>query len=154
MRMGKARSVAGSGGCRQRCAAEDGPRGGGPREEHGLLYSCVPLVALILPVTTLPACDLVEALHELDAHDVLRVLVTELALDAQAYGCAVRDRQRLVVELVGEEGLRMEGIVHVDALAVGARSVVFHWIGAIKHHVASLGPGPKRLQQRAEAHAV
>ena len=48
----------------------------------------------------------------------------------------------------------MEGIVHVDALVVGARSVVFHWIGAIKHHVASLGPGPKRLQQRAEAHAL
>src|SRR2546425_4263112 len=155
MEMGKARSVAVSGGCRQRCAAEkDGPPGGDPRDEQGLLYPCVPLVALVLPVTALPACDLVEALHELDAHHVLRVLVAELALDAQADRRAVRDRQRFVVELVGEEGLRMEGIIHVDALVVGAGSVVFHWIGAIKHHVASLAPGPKRLQQRAEARAL
>src|SRR5438876_12216755 len=129
MRMGKARSVAGSGGCRQRCAAEDGPRGGGPREEHGLLYSCVPLVALILPITALPARDLVEALHELDAHHVLRVLVPELALDAKAYGCAVRDRQWLVVELVGEERLRMKSIVHIDALVIKTGPVVLHGVG-------------------------
>src|SRR5580765_4668493 len=103
----------------------------------------VPLVAVVFPITALPARDLVEALHELDAQHVLRVLVTELALDAQADRRAVRDRQPLVVELIGQDRLRMEGIVHVDALVVRTGSVVLHRVGAMEHDVARLALGPK-----------
>ena len=46
--------------------------------------SGVPLVAAVLPVAALPARDLVETRDQLDTHDVFRVLVAQLALDAQA----------------------------------------------------------------------
>src|SRR5690349_24549293 len=53
----------------------------------------VPLVPLVLPVAAVSAGDVREALDELDAHHVLRVLVAQLALDAKADRRAVPDRQ-------------------------------------------------------------
>ena len=53
-----------------------------------------PLVAAVFPVAALAAADSREALHRLDAHDVLRHLVAELAFDAHAQRRAVLDRQR------------------------------------------------------------
>src|SRR5439155_11210201 len=43
----------------------------------------VPLVALILPIATVAAGDVREAIDELDFHHVLRVLVPQLPLDPQ-----------------------------------------------------------------------
>src|SRR5438105_11967059 len=96
----------------------------------------VPLVSLVLPVAAFAAGDLFEAVDELDAHDVLGMLVSELTLDAKADGRAIGDRQRLVVKLVGEDGLRMIGVVHVDAFVIRTAAVALHRIGAMEYHVA------------------
>src|ERR1700737_3724593 len=96
----------------------------------------VPLVALVFPVTAFTAGDLFEAVDQLDAHDVLGMLVSELALDAKANRRAVGDRQRLVVELVGKYGLRMVGVVHVDAFVIRTAAVALHRIGAMEDHIA------------------
>src|SRR5213078_1817834 len=80
--------------------------------------AAVPLVALVLPVAALAAADAGEALDQLDGADVLRLLVAELALDAAAQGRAIAHRQRLVVELVGEDRLHLVRVVEVDALVV------------------------------------
>ncbi len=42
----------------------------------------VPLISTVFPVTALAAFNLVEAFHQFDARDVLRVLVAELPLHA------------------------------------------------------------------------
>src|SRR5262245_17137426 len=81
----------------------------------GASDSCVPLVTVVLPVAALASCDVREAFDEFDAQQVLRVLVAELALDAQAQRRAVLDRQGLPVQSVGEDRLRVVGILHVDA---------------------------------------
>src|SRR2546430_6595466 len=75
----------------------------------GCLYPCVPLVALVLPITALPACDLVEALHELDAHDVLRVLVTELAR-SEEHTSELQSQSNLVCRLLLEK--KKESHIH------------------------------------------
>src|SRR5215203_7511113 len=78
----------------------------------------VPLITVVFPVAAVAASDGGEALDQLDSHHVLRMLVSELALDAQSNRRAVGDRQVLAVEPVCEDRLRMHCIVHVDALVV------------------------------------
>src|SRR5262245_26045697 len=114
----------------------------------------VPLVSLVLPVATHAARDAREALDELEADDVLGMLVSELALDAQAERRAVLDGQRLVVELVGEKRLRMHRVQHVDAFVVEPGTVVLHRIGAIEHDVSRLRFDTGRFEQRGEPRAL
>jgi hypothetical protein len=78
----------------------------------------VPLVALVFPVAALAATDVGQAGHQLDRADVFGLLVAELALDAAAQRRAVADRQGLVVELVGQDRLRVVGVVELDALVM------------------------------------
>ena len=61
--------------------------------------------------------------HDFEAHQVLGLLVAELALDPQAQRRAVRHRQVLAVHAVGQDGLRVEGVNEVDALVVEAGAV-------------------------------
>src|SRR5215471_20084195 len=89
-----------------------------------LLNSCPPFVAVIFPIATLAAVDLLEVLDELDAHDILRVLVAKLSFHAKTHRGAVRHRQRSVVEIVGEDRLRMKRILEVDAFVVRVRVVL------------------------------
>src|SRR5260370_23804321 len=78
----------------------------------------VPLVAAVFPVAAAAARDVVEALHQLDRHHVLGHLVAELPLDAQAERGALGHRQRLVVHLVGPDGLLAVSVHEVDGLVV------------------------------------
>ena len=86
----------------------------------------------------------------------LAMLVAQLALDAQPDRRAVLDRQRRVVELVGEDRLRMVGVVEVDAFVVRLGAVILHRVGAIEHHVARLRarlrPSPAARESFAPFH--
>src|SRR6266550_8363998 len=110
----------------------------------------VPLVSLVLPVAAFAAGDLFEAVDELDAHDVLGMLVSELTLDAKANGRAIGDRERFVVELVGKDGLWMVGVVHVDALVIRTAAVALHRIGAMEYHVTRRRCRPHGFQHRRQ----
>ena len=88
------------------------------REQNRPSDPRVPLVALVLPVAALAAGDLGELDDEFDRRDVLRVLVAQLPLDAQPQRRAVGHRQRRVVQVVGEDRLRVARVVEVDALVV------------------------------------
>src|SRR5262249_7508835 len=116
----------------------------------------VPLVAQIFPETAAPAADLGEVVDRFDAHHVLRHLVTELPLDAQPQGSAVRDRKRLIVHLVGEDGLRMVRILKADRLVIFVFVVTrFEYIvGAIEHDVARIWLEPCAVEQRGKLHAL
>ena len=50
---------------------------------------------------------------------------------------SVRAKMRLVVQLIGQDGLRVVDVFEVDALVVHAALVV-HRIGAVKHDKARL----------------
>src|SRR5215831_1087566 len=95
-----------------------------------MLNSGPPFVASIFPIPTLAAADLLEVLDELDAHDILRVLVAKLSFHAKTHRGAVRHRQRSVVEIVGEDRLRVKRILKVDAFVVRLRVVLR--VGAVK----------------------
>src|SRR2546429_4382165 len=75
-----------------------------------------PVVALVLPV---PARIFIADEHR---HDVLRVLEAELGGDPEFHGKTIFRRKDLVCEPEGEERLRMECGLHVDAgvVVVGA----------------------------------
>src|SRR5689334_19730854 len=84
----------------------------GKSVEGGILHlnPRIPLVTLVLPVAAGAAADTVQALDDGEKHQVLGLLVAELAFDAQAQRGAVLDRQRFVFERVSEDGLRMGGL--------------------------------------------
>ena len=79
-----------------------------------------PVVAAVFPIAALAETHRRETVDQLDLVDVFRHLVAELALDAHAQRRAVFHRQRLAVEAVGENGLRVARIDQVD------RAVIFH----------------------------
>src|SRR6266436_8151762 len=66
-----------------------------------------------------PAPAIADVFHGVgngDVRDVFHALVTELAGDLHANGSAVIDGQLPAVHAVGEKGLRMPGVGHVNAV--------------------------------------
>src|SRR2546422_56585 len=92
--------------------------------------SRVPFVALVFPIPSFAAGDGLEALDEPDPHDVFSVLVAELSLDPQTDRRAVRHRKGFIVQLVGEDGLGMIGVIKVNAFIIGVS--VFVRVSAVK----------------------
>src|SRR5664279_955265 len=78
--------------------------------------AAIPLVAFVFPVATLAAADAGETVDQLNGANVLGLLVAELAFDPAADRRAIDHRQRMVVEIVGEEGLRMVRLDQADHL--------------------------------------
>src|SRR5262245_3589502 len=74
----------------------------------------VPLIAAIFPEAAAAAANSGKPLHRLDTHYVFCHLVAELALDAEPERRAMRNWQRRAVHVVGEDGLRMEGVFETD----------------------------------------
>ena len=68
----------------------------------------------VLDVPLLAA--VVELVRDDDALQVLHALVAHLPFDAQPHRRAVRDRQIAPVHAVGQDGLRMQRVEHVDAV--------------------------------------
>src|SRR6185369_2141364 len=114
----------------------------------------VPLVTLIFPIAALAAGDVGEALDQLDPHQIFGVLVAQLTLDPQPDRRAVRYRQRLVVQLVGQNCLRMVGIFEIDALVVGAGAIVLHRIRAVEYDIPCGGFRLDDVEQRTKLRAL
>ena len=111
----------------------------------------VPLVAAVLPEAAAAAAEAGEAVDQLDAHDVFRLLVAELALDPQPQRRAMRDRQVLAVHAIGQDRLRMEGVDEVDAFVILAVAVgrLLVFVGAVEHGIARVGlRGPRVCSSR------
>jgi DHA2 family lincomycin resistance protein-like MFS transporter len=123
----------------------------GVRDAHAL-DTGKPLVAAVFPVAAFAAPDTVEGAHHFDAHDVLRHLVPELALDAHTQRSAVLDRQHLSVQLVRQDRLRVQGIFQVDALVVLLRSAP-HRVRTVKNDVARVRLQPHEREDVTERHA-
>src|SRR4029078_9182356 len=124
-----------------RCIAELG-------KTHAHSYSGIPFVATVFPKSAVAATYCREASDGFDPHHVFRHLVTELPLDTQPQWCAIRNRQRLLVHIIGENGLRMESIDQIDALVV--RRARAHHIGAMKDQITRVRLQTDTLQQRAK----
>src|SRR5438309_5054346 len=114
--------------------------------------SRVPFVALVFPIPSFAAGDGLEALDELDPHDVFSVLVAELSLDPQTDRRAVRHREGFIVQLVGEDGLGMIGVIKVNAFIIGVS--VFVRVSAVKDHVPCGGEGLGQREELAEGRAL
>ncbi len=92
---------------------------------------------------------------QFDTHHVFRHLVAKLALDAQPDWGAVRDRESLVVHLVGQNGLRMHRLVQIDTLIVFCVWIaVLHRIGTVKHRVSRRWLRLGLLHHLGQGHAL
>src|SRR5690606_10304829 len=107
----------------------------------------VPLIAAVLPVTALTLADLAEAGHCLNSSQVLGVLVAEVPLNAQPQRSSVADRERLTVKLMGDECLRVEGVVEVTAFVVRHAAKI---VGAAEDDEAGLFLEAGRVEDRRE----
>src|ERR1700737_4252344 len=83
----------------------------------------IPFVAAVFPEAALAGAELGVAVDRLDFHDVFRHLVAELAFDAEAERRAMGDRKSLAVQLIGEDRLRVEGILEAVAFVIAAAVV-------------------------------
>src|SRR5664279_1775952 len=120
--------------------------------------AAIPLVAFVFPVATLAAADAGETVDQLNGANVLGLLVAELAFDPAADRRAIDHRQRMVVEIVGEEGLRMVRLVKVDALVVPRVVAVerrpVHRIEAAEDDELRFRLRPGLVEHEAERHAL
>ena len=60
--------------------------------------------------------DIFHRVGDRDARQILHALVAEFAGDAQSYRRSVRSGQLPAVHSVGEKGLRVPGVGHVQAI--------------------------------------
>src|SRR5260370_18049432 len=98
-----------------------------------------PVVALVLPI----ASGIVVG-HE-DGGDVLRILEAELGGYAQLHRKAVFGRQRLVAEIEGKNGLRVQRGRHVEAGVIS--------VGAFEADIARAAICPDAGEEKGERHA-
>ena len=81
------------------------------------------------------------------------MLVAELPFDTQAKRGAVRNTERLAVEVVGQDRLRVEAVNQVDALVihVGAAAIV---VSAMHDREACVGLEARCLEERSKLRAL
>src|SRR3982074_2618242 len=115
----------------------------------------VPLVTAVFPEAALAAPDAVESLDRLHPGDELGVLVADVTLDPQPQRRAVAHRARRAVHVVGQDGLRMEGIEQVDAFVVEAAAIwaAHHLVEAMEDDIARLWLEPGLAQHLHKRHA-
>src|SRR5262249_30997656 len=99
----------------------------------------VPFIAAIFPKSAPAASKTVEAVRNLDTHQILCVLVAELAFDAQPQRRAMTDRERRVVKAMRQNGLWVESIDQIDAFVIlpGAVKRLLKRVGALEDDKAS-----------------
>src|SRR5713226_6390480 len=80
-----------------------------PENDRGteLLPGIPDRIVKVFPPAATPLPDRVEPINDLDAIDVLRVLVANLHFHAKAERRTVADRQPLAIHSVSEDGLRV-----------------------------------------------
>src|SRR6266511_1522758 len=111
----------------------------------------VPLIALIFPVTALALTDFLQGRNKLERADIFGVLVAKLIFNAQTKRRAVVDRHGPVVQLVGENRLRMNGVDEIDAfIIIVAVAVGIH---TAKNHILGLGQRLDSIHDLFQAYA-
>src|SRR5258706_10535624 len=65
----------------------------------------------IFPPAAASLPDRIETIDNLDAIDILRILIADLRLHAKPERCSVADRQLLAIHSVGQDGLRVQRIL-------------------------------------------
>src|SRR5260370_697073 len=103
-------------------------------------------IVKIFPPAAASLADRVEPINDLDAIDVLRVLVAYLHLHAKAERRTVTDRQLLAVHTVSQDGLRVERIIEVYALVV-VLAVKIDLVQAMEYDVARIGSKPRESEE-------
>jgi hypothetical protein len=78
----------------------------------------IPLIPAIFPEAAFTALNTSVAIDGVNAHDVFGHLVAELTLHPQPQRRTMRHSQRLAIQLIGENGLGMDGIDKVDGFIV------------------------------------
>src|SRR5215469_3634765 len=103
------------------------------------LNACIPFIAAVLPITSLAGTDRGIAFDRFNLHHIFGHFVAQLPFDPQPERSPMRHRQGRVVHLVGEQGLRVEGILQPDALVIlGCIEGGAQRVRAIEHQVAGL----------------
>src|SRR5258708_3315550 len=118
-----------------------------PKNHRGaaLLPGVPDRIVKVFPPAATPLPDRVEPIDDLDAIDVLRVLVANLHLHAKAERSTVADRQLLAVHSVSQDGLRMERVLEVNALVV-VLAVKVDLVQAMEYGVARIGAKPRESE--------
>src|SRR6266571_927119 len=106
--------------------------------------ACIPGVAVFGTLCSLSFTPVLCAVRYGNTREVFQVFVTQLALDAQTHRRAVWDGKLAAVHAVGQQGLRVPGISHVEAIPPS--------IDAIKEDVLRLGLNPDRIQHEGKRH--
>jgi hypothetical protein len=115
----------------------------------------IPFVPLVFPVPPSPTAYPGKILYDFEAHDVFRHLVAELTLQSQPKRRAVLDGERLAVQFIGEDRLRVEDatlILYSEGLTVPIPKSPVHEVDGLgdqfrnQNHVAVLGLDPDLFQ--------
>src|SRR5580704_16382294 len=122
-----------------------------PESHRGaLLLPGVPdRIVKVFPPAAAPLPDRVEPIDDLDAIDVLRVLVANLHLYTKAEGRTVADRQLLAIHSVSQDGLRVERVLQVYALVV-VLAVKIDLVQAMKYDVARIRSKSRECEETCQ----
>src|SRR3990167_8730657 len=82
------------------------------------LYSRIPLISLVFPIATPSSSNIGEGFHQFDVLHILRLLVAELAFEAQTKRRAVRYVERPAVQVIGQDRLGVKAIGDDHTLVV------------------------------------
>src|SRR5216683_2431202 len=103
-------------------------------------------IVKVFPPAATPLPDRIEPINDLDAIDVLRVLVANLHFHAKAERRTVADRQLLAIHSVSEDGLRVERVLQVYALVV-VLAVKIDLVQAMEYGVARIRSKPRESEE-------
>ena len=114
---------------------------------------CIPFIPAVFPKPALSAPDPVEPIGYLNVHNIFCVLVAELPFDAQPQRGSMVSGQRLAIETVRKNGLRMECVDEIDAFIILSGTVerLFKNVGAVEDNEAGGGKKGRALQHNRHA---
>src|SRR3569833_1619915 len=98
---------------RWRCTVTSRRAGIGYRSD-----AAIPGITLVFPIAALAAANAVQRLHQHDALEIFGLLKAKLAFGAQADRRAMRHIQRLAVQPVRQERLRMHRFAELTAIVI------------------------------------
>ncbi len=100
-------------------------------------------ISLIFPVSAIASADPLRFATSSILMMYLAILYPNWRSMRTRIGAPFLTGRGLAIQFISENGLRMTRILQIDAFVV-ARAVRVHRIGAVKHHVARRGLGPRQ----------
>jgi len=106
---------------------------------------CIPLViADIFPKAAFAIANVIKAGDRFDSGEIFGVFITQLPLDPHPQGCAVFLGDRVAIELMRDDRLRVVGIDQIDTFVIGP---TIQNISAAKDDELRFGPDFGCIQQ-------